>query len=178
LLLFSGPGWFYRILRAFMLERCARAKRLLIPVDPTERSRWGIRYAMHLQRSGKPVQVALLFVSEPLTAPQVLRFRTQVEIARFQAECGAHILHDAAQPLAAAGVACQEIYREGDIVQQIGDVAEQLGCDEIVLPLPHARIAKLLSRDVVREVIKRAKGVPVVTTDAEGVAEKAEDNWL
>lgn len=159
-------------------EQGVRPRRLLIPVDPTERSRWGLRYAMHLQRSGKPVQVALLFVSEPVTAPEVLRFRTQVEIARFQAECGAHILHDAAQPLVAAGVPCQEIYREGDIVAQIGDVAEQLDCDEIVLPLPHARIAKLLSRDVVREVIKRAKSVPVVTTDEEGVAEKAEDNWL
>ncbi len=156
----------------------ARAKRLLIPVDPTERSRWGIRYAMRLRRSGNPVQVVLLFVSEPVTAPEVLRFRTQAEIARFQAECGAHILHDAAQPLTAAGVSCQEIYREGDVVEQIGDVAEQLGCEAIVLPLPHARIAKLLSRDVVREVIKRAKSVPVVTTDAEGVAEKAMDNWL
>lgn len=159
-------------------EQGARVRRLLIPVDPTERSRWGLQYALRLQRSGKPVQVALLFVSEPVTAPEVLRFRTQVEIARFQAECGAHILHDAAQPLAAAGVACQEIYREGDIVEQIDDVAEQLGCDEIVLPLPHARIVKLLSRDVVREVIRRAKCVPVVTIDAEGVAEKALDSWV
>ena len=159
-------------------EQGARVRRLLIPVDPTERSRWGLQYALRLQRSGKPVQVALLFVSEPVTAPEVLRFRTQVEIARFQAECGAHILHDAAQPLAAAGVACQEIYREGDIVEQIDDVAEQLGCDEIVLPLPHARIVKLLSRDVVREVIRRAKSVPVVTIDAEGVAEKALDKWV
>lgn len=159
-------------------EQGARVRRLLIPVDPTERSRWGLQYALRLQRSGKPVQVALLFVSEPVTAPEVLRFRTQVEIARFQAECGAHILHDAAQPLAGAGVACQEIYREGDIVEQIDDVAEQLGCDEIVLPLPHARIVKLLSRDVVREVIRRAKSVPVVTIDAEGVAEKALDKWV
>lgn len=159
-------------------EQGARVRRLLIPVDPTERSRWGLQYALRLQRSGKPVQVALLFVSEPVTAPEVLRFRTQVEIARFQAECGAHILHDAAQPLAAAGVACQEIYREGDIVEQIDDVAEQLGCDEIVLPLPHARIVKLLSRDVVREVIRRTKSVPVVTIDAEGVAEKALDSWV
>lgn len=160
------------------LAQGARTKRLLIPVDPTERSRWGLRYAMRLQRSGEPVQAVLLFVSEAVTAPEVLRFRTHVEIARLQAECGTHILHDAAQPLAAAGVSCREIYREGDIVAQISDVAEQLGCDEIVLPLPHARITKLLSRDVVREVIKRAQGVPVVTTDAQGVAEKAQDNWL
>ncbi|WP_300335190.1 universal stress protein [Accumulibacter sp.] len=156
----------------------AGARRLLIPVDPSERSRWGLQYAIRLQRNGKPVQAVLLFVSEPVTAPEILRFRTQVEIARFQAKCGALILHDAAQPLVAAGVACREIYRQGDIVGEIGDAAEQLGCDEIVLPLPHARIVKLLARDVVREVIKRAKSVPVVTTDATGVAERAGGNWL
>lgn len=159
-------------------EQGVRVRRLLIPVDPTERSRWGLQYALRLQRSGQPVQAALLFVSEPVTAPEVLRFRTQVEIARFQAKCGAHVLHDAAQSLLAAGVSCKEIYREGDIVDQIGDVAEQLGCDEIVLPLPHARMLKLLTRDVVREVIKRTTSVPVVTTGAEGVAEKTTDNWL
>lgn len=121
----------------------------------------------------------LLLVSEPVTAPEALRVRTHVETARFQAECGAQILHDAAQPLTAAGVPCQEkIYRKGDIVEQIGDVAEQLDCDEIVLPLPHGRIAMLLSRDVVRQVIRRAKGVPVVTIDAERVAEKAQGSWL
>jgi len=115
----------------------------------------------------------VLFVCGPVTALKLLRFRTHGEIARFQAECGAHILHDAAQTLTAAGVACQEAYREGDIVEQIGDVAEQLGCEAIVLPLPHARIAKLRSLEVVRDVIKRAKGVPVVTADAERIAEKA-----
>ena len=156
----------------------ASARRLLIPVDPTERSRWGVQYAIRQKRCGTPVQAVLLFVSEPVTAPEVLRFRTQAEIARFQAECGVQILHDAAQPLLAAGVACQEIYRQGDIVAEIGDAAEQLACDEIVLPLPHARLAKLLSRDVVREVIKRVKDVAVVTSDAEGVAASATDRWL
>ncbi|HRI90837.1 MAG: universal stress protein family protein [Candidatus Accumulibacter regalis] len=147
-----------------------RARRLLIPVTTGERSRWGIAYALREQRNGQPVEVVLLFVSEAVTAADGLRFRTHVEMARFQAESGAKVLHDAAQPLLAAGVSCQAIYREGDIVAQIGDVAEQLACDAIVLPRPHARIATLLARDVVREVIgRKARGVPVVTADSEGV---------
>ncbi|MBK6629800.1 MAG: universal stress protein [Betaproteobacteria bacterium] len=158
--------------------REAPAAHLLIPVDASERSRWGVQYALRLQRSGRPVQVALLFVAEPVTSLEVLRFRTHDDIARFQAEGGRHILHDAAQPLLEAGVSCQEIYREGDAAFQINDVAEQLGCDEIVLPLPHARIARLLSRDLVREVIKRTSGVPVVTANAEGIAEKCPDTGM
>ncbi|WP_291989516.1 universal stress protein [Candidatus Accumulibacter sp. ACC007] len=147
-----------------------RARRLLIPVAPGERSRWGVEYALCQQRNGQPVEVVLLFVSEAVTAADGLRFRTHVEMARFQAESGAKVLRDAAQPLLAAGVSCQEIYREGDIVAQIGDVAEQLACDAIVLPRPHARIATLLARDVVREVIgRKGRGVPVVTTDSAGV---------
>ncbi len=157
-------------------EHSARTKRLLIPVAASERSRWGVQYVLRQQRSGQSVRAVLLFVSEAVTAADGLRFRTQVELARFQADSGAQVLHDAAQPLVAAGVSCQEVYREGDIVAQIGDVAEQLDCDAIVLPRPHARITKLLARDVVREVLKRGgKGVPVVTTDSRGLADPDSD---
>jgi nucleotide-binding universal stress UspA family protein len=145
-----------------------KAMRLLVPVDATERSRWGVEYALRQHRDGRPVEACLLFVAEPVTRLEVLRFRTHDEIARFQAESGRLILQDAARPLREAGIAGQEFFREGDIVFQILDTAEQLGCDAIVLPLPHARIARLLARDVVREVLRQTKGVPVVAVDAEG----------
>ncbi len=142
--------------------------RLLIPVDATERSRWGLQYALRLHRNNVPVRVAMLYVAEPITTLEVLRFRTHDEIARFQAESGRSILDDAAQSLAQAGIPCELVYREGDIVFQILDVAEQLGCSEIILPLPHAQIARLLCRDVVREVIRQAREALVITTDSEG----------
>ncbi len=53
--------------------------RLLIPVDATERSRWGLQYALRLQRKGVLLQVFLLFVAEPVTRSEVLRFRTVFE---------------------------------------------------------------------------------------------------
>lgn len=145
-----------------------KAMRLLIPIDATERSRWGIEHALRQHRDGRPLEACLLFVAEPVTSLEVLRFRTHDEIARFQAESGRLILQDASRPLREAGIECRDIYREGDIVFQILDTAEQLGCDAIVLPLPHARIARLLARDVVREVLRQTKGVPVVAVDAEG----------
>ena len=145
-----------------------KATLLLIPIDATERSRWGIQYALRLHRRNMPLRVALLFVAEPVTRLEVLRFRTHDEIARFQAESSHYILDDAEQPLVHAGIPCEKIYREGEIVFQILDAAEQLGCDEIVMPLPHARIARLLCRDVVREVIRQTRGILVITVDAEG----------
>ncbi|MBM3392136.1 MAG: universal stress protein [Betaproteobacteria bacterium] len=141
---------------------------LLIPVDATERSRWGLRYALRLQRKAVPLRVSLLFVAEPVTRLEVLRFRTHDDIARFQAESGRNILEDAARPLVEAGIACEQVYREGDIVFQILDVAEQLGCDEIVLPLPRPPIACLLRRDIVRQVLQQARDALVVTIDAQG----------
>ncbi|WP_291994179.1 hypothetical protein [Candidatus Accumulibacter sp. ACC003] len=101
----------------------------------------------------------------------VVGIGSELAITGAVAQALADILHDAVQTLTAAGVSYQENYREGDI-------AEQLGCKAIVFPLPHARIANLLSPDVVREVIKRAKAVPVVTTDEECVDAKAMENWL
>lgn len=145
-----------------------KATRLLIPVDATERSRWGLQYALRLQRKGIPLQVFLLFVAEPVTSTEVLRFRTPDEIARFQAESGRSILEDAALPLAEAGIVSEEVFREGDIAFQILEVAKQLGCDEIVLPEPRPPIACLLRRDIVREVLRQAQDALVVTIDAQG----------
>lgn len=145
-----------------------KVTRLLIPVDATERSRWGLQYALRLQRKGVPLQVFLLFVAEPVTRFEVLRFRTHDEIARFQKESGHSILEDAARPLAEAGIACEQVFREGDIVFHILDVAEKLDCDEIVLPMPRPCIACLLRRDIVREVLRQALDALVVTIDTQG----------
>jgi nucleotide-binding universal stress UspA family protein len=143
--------------------------RLLIPIDATERSRWGVRYAVRQHRVDKPVQVCLLFVAEPVTSLELLRFRTHDEIARFQAESGRYLIEDAAEPLLRAGIPYEAVLREGEVAFQILDAAEQLGCSSIVLPRPLPRLARLLCRDVANEVLSQARGVPVITVDAEGM---------
>ncbi|MBK9606300.1 MAG: universal stress protein [Betaproteobacteria bacterium] len=97
----------------------AGALKLLLPVDATARSRWGIQYAKTCQQGGRDVAVTLLFVAEPVTSWQVLRFRTQEEIRRFQSERANFLLADAAQALEQAGVPVQMQYREGDIAFHI-----------------------------------------------------------
>lgn len=147
--------------------------KLLLPVDATERSRWGIRYALRRKRAGHEDNVFLLFVAEPVTNWEVLRFRTQEEVRHFQAEQGQYLLEDAAQPLALAGIPVRQNYREGSIVFQILDVAEQLDCGEIVLPMPRSRWSSLFSTDVVREVVRLKRGIPVCTVNADGMIERS-----
>ena len=144
--------------------------KLLLPVDATERSRWSIGYVMALHKGKHPLEVHLLFVAERITAWQVLRFRTQSEIAAFQRQYGQAQLEDAMMPLRHSGIVTRTHYREGNIAFEILDCAEELGCDRIVLPLPHPRWTRLLNGDVVREVLKQSHAIPVVTVDRQGVA--------
>ena len=143
-------------------------RRLLVPIDATERSRWGIGYVRALHAAGKAVEAALLNVGEPVTNWQVLRFRTHDEIARFQAERARYLLDETAQPLAADGIPCRTLFREGEIVFEILDAAEQLECSEIVLPKPPPRPLALLSRDIVRAVVRQRRSIPVVIVDKYG----------
>jgi hypothetical protein len=147
----------------------AALRRLLLPIDATERSRWGIRYALARYRAGQAVDAILLFVGEPITSWQVLRFRTHDEIARFQSQRAHYLLEEAAQPLVQDGIPVRALFREGEVAFEILDAAEQLDCSEIVLPVPPPRLLALLSHDVVREVLRRQRGIPVVTVNEDGI---------
>ena len=56
------------------------------------------------------------------------------------------------------------------IVFSILDTAEELECDEIVMPLPHTGLLSLLSRDIVTAVRRRQRGVQVTTVERNGIA--------
>lgn len=150
------------------VARAKARRRMLLPVDGTDRSRWALQYAASAASAGAPVDVTLLFVAEPASGTQLLRFRTQEQVRRFHAMRANFLLEDAAQALKEAGIEAQVQFREGEAAFQILDVAEQLDCDEIVLPRPHSVWAGLFCPDAVREVLRRRRGVPVVTVDERG----------
>lgn len=154
----------------------AKPLKLLVPVDATERSRWGINYARRCWQSGREVAVSLLLVAEPITSWQVLRFLTQEKVRQLQAERARFILEEASQPLQRAGIAVQTHYQEGDIPFEILDLAEQLGCDEIVLPLPHPKWTRLFTPDIVREVLRSQRSTPVITVNATGMPDQDRQN--
>jgi nucleotide-binding universal stress UspA family protein len=142
------------------------SRRLLVPIDATERSRWPLRYV--LAQDNGSLHVDLLFVAEPVASLEVLRFRTQAEIAEFQNKSAHWLLEDAAQPLEAAGLSVKGHFREGDIAREIVETAEQLGADAIVMPPPHPLWLNFLTRGVVRKVLRRARATPIVHVDRDG----------
>ncbi|MEO8132551.1 MAG: universal stress protein [Betaproteobacteria bacterium] len=143
--------------------------KLLLPIVATPRSLWGLAYAIRRRDAGQHVSALLLFVGEPVVDLHVLRFKTQEDMRRLRTLHGNSVLDDAAETLANAGISAAASYREGDIAFQILDVAEQVQCHEIVLPAPHPRWARLLSRDVVRDVLRQQRGIPVTTVGPGGV---------
>lgn len=148
-----------------------RRLRLLVPINANEDSRWGVTYALRLHDEGRDVEVCFLNVGEVITQWQVLRFRTQVEIAKFQAERAEAFIEEASQPLAAKRIPYRGFFKQGDIVFSILDTAEELECDEIVMPLPPTGLLSVFSCDIVAAVKRQRRDVPIVAVNCNGIAE-------
>lgn len=141
-------------------------RRLLVPIDATERSRWPLNYV--LANRDKPLHVDLLFVAEPPVRLEAVRFRTEAEMAALQAKMAQWLLEDAAKPLQEAGLSVGIHFREGDVADEIVETAEQLGADAIVMPPPHPVWLDFLTRGIVRKVLRRARATRVLHVDREG----------
>lgn len=143
--------------------------RLLVPINANASSRWGVRYAVQRRLEGSAVEVVLLNVGEIVTQWQVLRFRTQQEVAQFQSERAQAFIDDAGALLAAENIPYRGLFKQGDIVFSILDAAEELDCDEIALPAPQPGLANLFARDIVAEVRRHQSDIPVIVVDSDGL---------
>jgi hypothetical protein len=143
-------------------------RRLLVPLNASDESRWAIAYALRLHRRGELLEVILLNVGEPVDAWQVLRFRTQLEVADFQSARAQAFIADASRPLIAENAAWRGVFRRGERLFAILDAAEEFACDEIVVPAPKKGIAQLFSPDFVTLLERAQRDVPVVTVDSDG----------
>lgn len=149
-------------------ETDTKLLRILLPINAKEDSRWGIQYALRRHREGKNVEVVLLNIGEPVTQWQVLRFRTQQEVAQFQAARAEAFIEDATQALDAAGIQCSGFFRQGELVFTILDAAEELDCDEIVMPDQKRCLPSVFGHSIVAAVRQHQRGAPVVIVNSEG----------
>jgi len=149
-------------------EANAKALRILLPINASEDSRWGIQYALRRHREGSQLEVVLLNIGEPVTQWQVLRFRTQQEVAQFQSDRAQAFIEEASQLLAAENIPSRGIFKQGELVFSILDTAEELDCDEIVMPEPNRGMSSFFSSDIVSQVQHQQRGIPVVVVNSEG----------
>jgi nucleotide-binding universal stress UspA family protein len=146
-----------------------QALRLLIPVTAAENSRWGVRYALRLKEQGHQIGVFFLNVGEIITDWQALRFRTQAEMAGFQAERAQTFFEEASGLLPARNIPFRGLFRRGDPVFCIPDVAEELDCHQIVMPLPAEGISSFFSKNVAGAIMQKNTAVPIIFVDQDGL---------
>ena len=142
--------------------------RLLVPVNGSENSLWAVKYALRLQKEGLAPEVMVLNVGEPVNEWQVMQFRTQQEIGQFQSRKAQSCIDEAIRPLAAGNVSCRGLFKQGEVVFSILDTAEELECDEIVLPRKKERWAGLFGRSIVQDVLRGQRSIPVVLVNDHG----------
>jgi hypothetical protein len=149
-------------------ETDTKSLRILLPINAKEDSRWGIQYALHRHREGRNVGVILLNIGEPVTQWQVLRFRTQQEIAQFQADRAQAFIEEATQVLEAAHIPCRGLFRQGKLVFSILDAAEELECNEIVIPDQKRCLSSVFGHSVVSAIRQHQRGIPVIVVKSDG----------
>ncbi len=150
--------------------------RLLIPITAAEDSRWGIRYALRLKAEGSRIEVIFLNVGEIITDWQALRFRTQAELARFQSERAQAFIDEASAPLLEHDIPFRGLFRRGNPVFCIPDVAEELDCHRIVLPLPPGRICRFFSQNLTDTIMQKNHVARIITVDQDGRSADTDSN--
>lgn len=153
-------------------ESKTKILRLLVPINASEDSRWGIQYALRRHRDGIRLEVILLNIGEPITQWQILRFRTQQEIEQFQSERAQAFIEEAARLLVADDIPYRGLFKQGELIFSILDAAEELECDEIVMPASDKGISSLFSCSIVHAVQQQQRDVPVVIVNSEGETPK------
>jgi hypothetical protein len=142
--------------------------RLLIPITAAENSRWGVQYALRLKEQGRRIEVIFLNVGEIITDWQVLRFRTQAEMARFQSERAQSFIDEASSPLLAHDIPFRGLFKRGDPVFCILDTAEELDCQQIIMPPPSGGVCGIFSKNVTGILMKKTHAARIITVDQDG----------
>ena len=116
------------------VARVTPPHKLLIPIDATDAVNCAINYAVRRAAEGTAVEVHLLYITEPVHAWEVLKFRTRQEVLEHFRQRSEIFLAKAGKALAAAKIPHREQYLESDAIDGILTVAQESGCTEIVLP--------------------------------------------
>lgn len=151
----------------------AKVLRILVPINANHDSHWGVRYALGRHREGKQVEVILLNIGQPINQGEAVEFRAQQEIDQFQLERAQPFIEKATKPLAAENIPCRCLFKQGDVVFSILDTAEELECDEIVMPEPKKGLTSIFSRDIVYAVMLQQRDVPIVAVNSDGMPPKS-----
>lgn len=107
--------------------------KIMLPVDGSEASLEAVRRALALMHAGLRADVLLVNVQEPASLYEVVVAHDAGVIEQVSEAAAAHVIEPARALLAAARVAFEVEIGHGDPAHLIVDIAEQSGCDLVVL---------------------------------------------
>jgi nucleotide-binding universal stress UspA family protein len=151
-----------------VFRRQARARRLLIPVKRAKDAGRAVTYAIRRRAEGCDVAVCLLHVKESPTPWQGLV--GDAGMPRGKRRQGDDVFAVALRMLEGLDIEFAGYVRSGPVVFTILDAAEELACDEIVVPAPGKGVFSLLSRRIVPALMARQRSARLVAVMNGGVA--------
>ncbi len=107
--------------------------KILLPVDGSEGSLNAARHVAHIAAMVPDVEVHLLNVQPPGDDWMVRRMIKAEELAALEKDWGEAAIAPARSILEAAGVACQSRMVQGEVAATIARLAQELGCDQIMM---------------------------------------------
>jgi nucleotide-binding universal stress UspA family protein len=107
--------------------------KILLPVDGSEGSSNAARHVARTAAMMQCVEVHLLNVQPPGDDWMVRRMIKAEELAVLEKEWGEAAIAPSRSILEAAGVPCQSHMVQGEVAETIARLAEELGCDQIMM---------------------------------------------
>ena len=106
---------------------------ILLPVDGSESSERAVRHVAQIASMVQGLNVHIVNVQPLGDDWMVRRMLKPEELVKLEQEWGQSAIAPARAILAAAGVAYTDRVVQGDVAQTIARLAEELGCDQIVM---------------------------------------------
>jgi nucleotide-binding universal stress UspA family protein len=135
--------------------------KILLPVDGSEGSARATRHVAGLAAMVKDLEVHLVNVQSRGDDWMVRRMIKPEELVKMEREWGESAMAPARAILKAAGVASVDHMEQGEVGPTIARLAEELGCDQIVMGTRgHTALGDLVMGSVAVKVLHLSK-VPV-----------------
>lgn len=141
--------------------------RLLIPVKHGDDARQAVAYALQQQASGLKVSVCLLHVEEMTATANTEWSVSGSRNSAHQTHLG-RLFDKVMQLFVGLEIEVAAYIRKGPVAFTILDAAEELDCQEIVLPAPPNGFLRWLSRNVVASLLARQRSIRVLTINRDG----------
>ncbi len=135
--------------------------KILLPVDGSDNSARAVRFVAESASRTRDMEVHLLNVEPRGDDWMVGRMFKQEELAAMEREWASDVLAPMGEILQAAGIPFVTHMRRGEVAPAIAHLAEELGCDQIVMGTRgQSALGDLLMGSVATKVLHLAK-IPV-----------------